>query len=714
METVKINLKDSVKSIKILDIKNISVYNDNLLLNVNNELGDITKNQTVYYFRKIQNTNGIYETIIDKTSIVDIIDSKQLVIEQPSKKLYNIDLYTKNDGYFRLKFKEKINVFQQDIEESENREIYLYDENKELLGSYTFNIPMLFNDNIMTSGDCCVKSMTLEGCSNVCSDNKLRVFDYYFISTGTSRNDVIIKNISEEIVKKVKFASFSFSPFIYETNGALKLYSDIWAKKLKENIDTCKTYNIVDDYSVYIGIDDSFYKLGIGLMSDVDFINLGSEDNFDNSFAEDLKETLIPDVIDMERIKYVPTSKIVVNNTNKKFLIWTTVRGSNSCDDIKTIYTETIPSEGDIENNFIWYTNEKGEFVRDNTSTSSTRLYQFGYEKGSMFDKGIMPTIYKIYDDRTMCKYYLTNNVYDENDLAITGLTFYLHFLKRKEIGINERHLNTVYTSGNVYHDSWHIDPDNRETTWWNGFDYALPEFNKTAFTNFDGSSGKTSDLIGYLNFTDSDIFNQKKKVSQSFLRLSFYSSKDPIEQKLLYYSTIFLDSGELYGKYVKQLAYLHKEGVFNRTMIDVNENAMVVLHYGDYVTKTEGKRVDTEIKVTNEYDRSKSSEGFNIYLFSEDKTFETENCEKTIYMKVEFNHAGNGKTIPLIMWPKVNNEYVPLTTENYIESLYIDVKISYVNGRYVYYIPRAEEDNYNLNLVLYEPKLDNLKDGGS
>ena len=181
METVKINLKDSVKSIKTLDIENISVYNDNLLLNVDNELGNITKNQTVYYFRKIQSTNGLYETIIDKTSIVDIIDNKQLVIGQPSKKLYNIDLYTENNGYFRLKFKEKINIFQQDIEESKNREIHLYDENKELLGSYTFDIPMLFNDNIMTSGDCCVKSMTLESLSK--SIDAMNLGDIYFQKT---------------------------------------------------------------------------------------------------------------------------------------------------------------------------------------------------------------------------------------------------------------------------------------------------------------------------------------------------------------------------------------------------------------------------------------------------------------------------------------------------------------------------------------------------
>jgi hypothetical protein len=246
-----------------------------------------------------------------------------------------------------------------------------------------------------------------------------------------------------------------------------------------------------------------------------------------------------------------------------------------------------------------------------------------------------------------------------------------------------------------------------------------------------------TSDLIGYLNFTDSDVFNQKKKVSQSFLRLSFYSSKDPIEQKLLYYSTIFLDGGELYGKYIKQLNYLKRNGILNGAYDELYENSLVTLYFGDRNNDKDGSRVDTKITVTNEYDRTKSSEGFNLYLFSEDKIFESENGEKTIYMKVEFNHAGNGKTIPLIMWPIADKrtckicgnytdadkcecgsdefykigDFIPLTTKNYIDSLYIEVKISYVNGRYVYYIPRAIEKDYNLNLVLYEPKLDMLKD---
>jgi hypothetical protein len=77
----------------------------------------------------------------------------------------------------------------------------------------------------------------------------------------------------------------------------------------------------------------------------------------------------------------------------------------------------------------------------------------------------------------------------------------------------------------------------------------------------------------------------------------------------------------------------------------------------------------------------------------------------------VEFNHAGNGKTLPMIMWPKVNGEYVPLTMDNFIENLYIPIKLTYLNDRYVYYIPNAKNENGNISLVLFEPKLDEGKE---
>ena len=223
-------------------------------------------------------------------------------------------------------------------------------------------------------------------------------------------------------------------------------------------------------------------------------------------------------------------------------------------------------------------------------------------------------------------------------------------------------------------------------------------------------SSALTSDLLGYLNFLDTDVFYKKKKVSQTFIRLLFYNSMDPIGQKLLGYSTVFLDATTLYSTYLKQMMYMNEHDLFNKkNNSNINLNAAVVLCSANTVSA----RVDTQMVVTNEYDRTKSSEGFNLYLFAEDRNLNIENGEKTIYMKVEFNHAGNGKTIPMISWPKdKNGEYVSLTINNFIESLYIPIKLTYLNGKYIYYIPNAyKNENGNIDLVLFEPKIDYLKD---
>ena len=710
METVKINLNNNVDKLKYLNIININEVSNGFLLTVDNDLYEITKNQSIIYLRNIQDTNGVYETITERGRIVEIIDKNNLIITKPSRKYYKIsDVFEIDNDKVRIRFNEPLNVFQQDIEESK-QEIYFYDNNYKLLTTYksnSFCIPSKYDDRSVNINDSCVKTMDLKGCNSNCNNDIFEVYDYYFISTATSRTDILLKDTIDNI-KDFKFVSFKYTPFIYENDNKLFLFTDKWAEELKGNTDKCKKYNIVDEYySVKIAIDDSYYKIGISFDSSEN-IKLGSEDDFDSSFIDELEDSLIPNFIDMERIKYSPCSKRIGQNDDKKYLIWRTVRGTASCDEIETIYTETIPSKGSIKSG-IYYIDADGFSP---VKIDKSNYYSFDYEYGPFFENGYMATINKYSDEEDYCKYYLTNEIFDKNDISITGLTFYLHFIKRKEIEDSERQLNTIYTSGNVYHDSWHIDQNNKETTWWNGFEYNGSNFNASLFKEFNITSGETSDLIGYLNFTDNDVFYQKKKVSQSFLRLSFYSSNDPIEQKLLYYSTIFLDGGELYGKYIKQLAFLKKQGILNGWINEQYKNALVVLEYGDNATETEGARVDTKIEITNEYDRSKSSEGFNIYLFSEDKTFETENCEKTIYMKVEFNHAGNGKTIPLIMWPTDDNgNFVPLTTENYINSLYIEVKVSYVNGRYVYYIPRAKEKDYNLHLVLYEPKLDMIKD---
>lgn len=722
MEKIKINLNDKVSGIKFLNIDTIENYDNNYRLSLNTSISEVKEGQIVEYIREFYDTNNNRQLIVEYGNVVEIIDGNNIVISKPENKIFPIKSITKiNDNQYRISLKENHNIFQQDIFEClGNQNVSFYDEDLKLFKSdavIQVDIPKMFNDDIVNFGDCVVEGEPIYGCEgSVCPITN--TYNYYFLPTGASRSDIIVVfDINESDITKLKYLSFKYNPFIYENDGKLKTFTDDWFENSSK--DECSKYYYNNNNSVKIGIGDYYYKANISFTSNADELNLGSEDNFNESFVNELEESLIPDFIDMERIKYIPCSeRIKTGTTPKKYLIWRTVRGFEQCSDEQEIYTETIPKEGNFECTKVYYVNSAGDFVNDKCDdTSNTKSYTFGYETGPFFDGGIMPTIYKINKDENGkliedCKYYLSNEIYDESKIIITGLTFYLHFLKRKEIPDEERNLNSVYTSGNVYYDSWHIDPETRETTWWNGFDYSGHTFNETEFTKFNSQHGKSSDLLGYLNFTDKDIFFQKKKISQSFIRLSFYSSKDPIEQKLLYYSTIFLDGNELYGKYIKQLDYVIKNGALEENQRKgvgrINENAFIAL----YDKNESGLRLDTKFEVTNEYNKLKSSEGFNLYLFAEDKNFETENCEKTIYMKVEFNHAGNGKTTPLIMWPcDKNGNFTELTTENFIDNLYIEIKVSYVNGQYVYYIPRATEFNYNLSLILYEPKLDQIKD---
>ena len=282
----------------------------------------------------------------------------------------------------------------------------------------------------------------------------------------------------------------------------------------------------------------------------------------------------------------------------------------------------------------------------------------------------------------------------------LTSITLDFHFRKRALLDDATRSANTTSTQDNMYQDGWFINDDD---ALWNGMKKG------DSLSSFIANSGSVSDVIGYLNFNDNDIFYRKSKVSKTFVRLSFYTSTDPIEQKLLFYSTSFLDATALYGRYIKQYAYMEAEGLTG-THEDsaVTESTQVVFCRNNSVSGV----LSSEIVLTNEYDRDKSSEGFNIYLFSDDvdiKDTDSDGNEKsyrTIYMKVEFNHAGNGKTIPMVPSNKIGG----LKTSNFFDSLYIPIQISYLNDKYVYKIDpkygRTSTDGRNFTLMLFEPKL--------
>lgn len=255
------------------------------------------------------------------------------------------------------------------------------------------------------------------------------------------------------------------------------------------------------------------------------------------------------------------------------------------------------------------------------------------------------------------------------------------------------------------------------------------------------------SDLLGYLGFNDDDVFYEKNKLKESFIRLLFYDKKDIQTQQLLFYSTIFYNSKKLYGKYTKNKTHGEYYDRFGTPVVGIG----VFNEYNAFKQNNnkvdETKRLSTHIEVFDEYSKE-ASEGFYIYLFGE--TLPT-NEEKTIYMKVEFNHAGYGRTIPLTMpvCEDIDGELHPLkkdgvkikvdkdgTTEmryypkdykiiedgkekidmnKLYQDMFIEIRIRYdFNlGKYIWYLPRKKDswnggDGSNKKIIfnLFEPRL--------
>ena len=189
------------------------------------------------------------------------------------------------------------------------------------------------------------------------------------------------------------------------------------------------------------------------------------------------------------------------------------------------------------------------------------------------------------------------------------------------------------------------------EKSFWNG----VKQENGAISIDKQITGDGVSDLLCFLDFNNNDIRYQKNKLKKSFLRLSFYDSMNPANQNMLGYSTIFLDSGKLFSKYVR---YFETDGY---KMINYNKNAYGIYDVEDKPKK--GNRVNREYNFDEEYRLSSqfvvknkntstaSSEGFYLYLWKDNESV----LPQDLYMKVEFNHAGYGRTMPFMMpyWDK-------------------------------------------------------------
>lgn len=335
----------------------------------------------------------------------------------------------------------------------------------------------------------------------------------------------------------------------------------------------------------------------------------------------------------------------------------------------------------------------------------------------------------------------------------IDKITFTLHFRTRD---LTTWKINEDYSAINEGENTdATIDSFTNDTNWF-CFDY----YNKELLVNEDRVEDEItedmekelkeevcnhSDLLWFLNFTDMDVFYQKSNIKRSFLRLLFYDSTDASTQSLLYQAVVWLDGKKLYKTYIdniKEKKYYNISGKINgASKITVSSEP---LDKNDLFTFDESMRLDADFEINNRYLTSNSSEGAYLYLYSnmaEGVPHITKNeenngknsekqCEKTIYMRVMFNHAGEGQS-SLFMLPKDINGRTLTNGKDILEnkdniakgvplnkltdSIYIPISLRYDKdlGKFLYYPKNQSDVTYKeyeegneLNFNLFEVKL--------
>lgn len=222
----------------------------------------------------------------------------------------------------------------------------------------------------------------------------------------------------------------------------------------------------------------------------------------------------------------------------------------------------------------------------------------------------------------------------------------------------------------------------------------------------------KSSDFLTALNFKEDDMKYRKKKIAKSFIRLSYYSTTDPNTQVLLATSTIFMDENLIYKKFMdNETRNADTYDPFNKKSTGGEPSSSVRTKY-----PFDDNALTAQMTVKAKYSTETSSEGFYLYLF---KDYSTELRENTLYLKVEFCHAGEGLVIPFSipttksddiskrkpLYLSRNSDILEMKKGIPLEHLYeysyipINVKYSKDDGEFYYYFPDNLVENNELNV---------------
>ena len=146
-------------------------------------------------------------------------------------------------------------------------------------------------------------------------------------------------------------------------------------------------------------------------------------------------------------------------------------------------------------------------------------------------------------------------------------------------------------------------------------------------------------------------------------MRFSYYDSIDPQNQTLLATSTVFMDEHSLFKKYIDNsrknvniyktisetsggTTCIDKITVESEFVDEKKKSSKATICDNKIITIDENKRLGSRLIISNKYNTDTSSEGFYIYMFKE---YSKNLHPRQIFMKVDFNHAGIGSTIPFI-----------------------------------------------------------------
>ena len=212
----------------------------------------------------------------------------------------------------------------------------------------------------------------------------------------------------------------------------------------------------------------------------------------------------------------------------------------------------------------------------------------------------------------------------------------------------------------------WTVDEDNENENGWFATD--MKQYQIGDYYDKVQSHG---DLLGFLNFSNGDVYYQKNKIAKSFLRISVYNEPNPNTQVLLHTSTMFLDEHMLFGRYTKGLVDQKYKMISNNLSERFNMSTPTILGEplsGQSFSFDDNVRLECTFKALNKYESDTTSEGFYMYIFRE----YCKNLHDTVvYMKVEFNHAGVGRTIPFYLPMKPKEAPLEQTPEGIVESAY-------------------------------------------